>query len=312
MTPPEQNSCSQFLHRIDFPTIIEDEESLALSQPSTDRLYGDFNIDAAFPSDKDLVVLGVGLPTLTSGVCDTNCRNSNAAIGRSDSIPACTGRRGRNGTSSSVTVKQEHQQGYPLPNQQNGSVAADGHHPGTAQRLTNKAVASWYQSLVKAFPSQKIPGGDPSGFLTEGKSQKSGGGRRQQGNRQSKSVDNERTFPCPYAGCIRVYSKNSHLRAHLRRHTGEKPFVCQWPGCKWKFSRSDELARHKRSHSGIKPYQCSVCAKRFGRSDHLAKHVRIHRRQGVVVPPKCSSSSERGSNAGINSSVKVQLLQSCK
>ena len=73
--------------------------------------------------------------------------------------------------------------------------------------------------------------------------------------------------------CQKQFSNKSHLRDHMRTHTGVKPHQCEH--CNKAFAQIGNLHQHQRTHSGEK-FLCNMCGKSFSRRYTLDKHVLTH------------------------------------
>ncbi|XP_055357333.1 transcription factor Sp5-like [Paramacrobiotus metropolitanus] len=201
---------------------------------------------------------------------------------------------------TTVSSSQSNGSGFPVQiaiNQPNGQVSYQTIHvpwyvltgcPPSSSGSQNNATKSTVSTTTSAFTPQiitlkadNVANGVLSDSLQSGFSAK-----RQkrvpcdcpncQRNDGVRMPDRKKQHICHYPNCKKIYVKTSHLRTHLRWHSGERPFGCTWMFCGRRFTRSDELQRHIRTHTGEKRFNCGDCGKRFMRSDHFSKHIKTH------------------------------------
>lgn len=65
----------------------------------------------------------------------------------------------------------------------------------------------------------------------------------------------------------------------------DRPFVCDM--CGRKFIRATHLRRHVRIHTGEKPFACHICGRRYARGDYLRAHIQAHRRDKIHKCKHC-------------------------
>lgn len=103
-------------------------------------------------------------------------------------------------------------------------------------------------------------------------------------NSDTVSVPKKNQFQCPH--CLKDFSQSSHLKAHIRTHTGERPYGC--PHCPRAFSQASNLRKHLCIHSGERPFKCPHCPKDFSRHTDLQYHVSTHPGKQIHKCPHCT------------------------
>ena len=89
---------------------------------------------------------------------------------------------------------------------------------------------------------------------------------------KTETIKSKRRFQCIYCG--NTFIRSTHLRRHMRLHTGAKPYACGI--CRKRFSRSDYKLAHEQTHRTNKVHKCCVCGKVFYDLVGFTYHCQSH------------------------------------
>ncbi|KAG1672333.1 Zinc finger protein 236 [Nymphon striatum] len=113
-----------------------------------------------------------------------------------------------------------------------------------------------------------------------------------QTDNQGNDFGNDRPHKCHY--CSRGFKKSSHLKQHIRSHTGEKPYRCFQ--CHRFFVSNGVLKEHMKTHTGIKSFKCSLCTTTFTTNGSLKRHMCTHSEARPFMCPYCQKTFKTSNN----------------
>ncbi|XP_026035054.1 zinc finger protein 2 homolog [Astatotilapia calliptera] len=98
-------------------------------------------------------------------------------------------------------------------------------------------------------------------------------------------------FFCDFCG--KMFSQQTSLKTHQRRHTRHKLNYCN--KCGKGFPTPSTLKRHELIHSGVKKHLCDQCGSSFISTSQLKRHKRVHTGE---KPYKCRHCDKSFSHSG--------------